>query len=97
MNLAIQMMDRLKVAHIAAVAVVVQRVKASHQVKSLMKTALSLSLKFAKFAKNLSVQRVSAQNVEPAIAVIAIVGAVKPANIASHIVAAEPLLLMANS
>ena len=97
MNLAVQRMVRQKVAHIAAAVVVAQQVKVSHQVKLLMKMVLSLSLKFAKFAKNLSVQLGNAQSVEPAIAVIATVGAVKAANIASHIAAVEPLLLMENS
>ena len=97
MNLAIPRMDRQKVARIAVAVAGGQRVKASHQVKSLMKMVLSLSLKFAKFVKNQSVQHVSAQSVEHAIAVIAIVGAVSLVNTASHIAAVEPLLLMANS
>ncbi len=74
---------------IAAAAVAVQREKVSHQVKSSMKMASLLSLRFAKLEKNLIAQYVIDLSEEHEIDVIVIVGVAIRANIVSLIAAVE--------
>jgi hypothetical protein len=83
--------------HIVADVAVAQQVMVSLQVRPSMKMALSQLLRSAKSVRRLSAQRERRQSVEHAIVVIAIVVAVIHVNTASHIVAVEPSLQMANS
>jgi hypothetical protein len=96
------MSQRQKVAmaqHIAVAVAVAQQARMSHQVKPLMKMALSQLSRFVRFGNVLLAR--SAQNVPSAVLVTVareiVAEIVDAMNIASHIVVAEQLLQMENS